>query len=68
MIGLKYGSKLSQTDIKYIFLKFFQLDKFVSIRILHEIYIQIQFLDNVISIQVIKSVISNLDHKNFRMT
>ena len=65
MIGLKYGSKLSQTDIKYIFLKFFQLDK-VSIRILHEIYIQIQFLDNVISIQVIKSVISNLDHKNFK--
>ena len=68
MIGLKFGSKLSQTDIKYIFLKLFQLDKFVSIRILHEIYIQIQFLDNVISIQVIKSVISNLDHKNFRMT
>ena len=68
MIGLKFGSKLSQTDIKYIFLKLFQLDKFVSIRILHEIYIQIQFLDNVISIQVIKSVISNLDHKNIRMT
>ena len=68
VIGLKFGSKLSQTDIKYIFLKLFQLDKFVSIRILHEIYIQIQFLDNVISIQVIKSVISNLDHKNIRMT
>ena len=68
MIGLKYGSKLSQTDITYIFLKFFQLGKFVSIRILHEIYSQIQFLDNVITIQVVNSVISSLDHKIIRMT